>query len=297
MSNSNDDLLGLEAMTEYLELFCSVHNKKQTDIMSRAYHQALGDLPESAVVDTAQTLLDDRYFPTPARIRELTTGVTVGADWHTIVAVASGSKTSATISGVSAAALITATTTSGTAAHSATNSSMSEAPDPVAAALRKIAFCDDPFALRAIRKDWVELVSVPPVGTALPPADVVITLTPKAAQIDREYPADLDYKFQTAAMIRCIKEKGSVSAAWMPIIDRYPAARKAEVMEFIESNGFKTPALEASSLYKKYLSVGEAMRELNETEINGIINSERKDKAANSNGSRGMTAAQQKIWG
>jgi hypothetical protein len=299
MTETDNELLSLDVMAECLELLCNQHGKKQTEIMNKAYHKGLKDLDEATVVDTMTTLLDDRYFPTPARIRELVTGVVVGADWHTIVAVASGAKKSAIISGISAMALVTATTTSGLGTESPSNANPSEKPSKVASALRKIAFCDDPFTLRAIRKDWIELVAVPPIGNALPPADVEITLTPKEAKIDHEYPADLDYKFQTAAMLRCIKEKGSVSAAWMPIIDRYPAARKAEVLEFIEASGFKTPALEASPLYRKYLSVGEAMREINESEINGIINSDRQDKAVSTNGdgSRTMTPAQQKIWG
>jgi hypothetical protein len=290
--------LPLSVLADCLEAACVVHNRKMNDKVTDLYFLALGDLDKELVTSAFATTLDDRYFPTPARIRELVTGVTSGADWHTIVAVASGAKKAATISGISAMALVTATTTSGLGTESPANASQSEAPSQIDAALRRIAFCDDPFTLRAIRKDWDALVAVPPVGNALPPADVEISLTSKAAKVDMEYPADLDYEFQTASMIRCIQDKKAISPAWVPIINRFPAARKAEVMEFAKANGFVTPEIEASSMYKKHLSIGRAMLELNESEINGIINSERKTAKANGFENRDARAgsAQQEIW-
>jgi hypothetical protein len=290
--------LSFDALTNCLEASCAVHNRKMNDALTKMFFIKIQDLDEGLVTNAFATTLDDRYFPTPARIRELVTGVTSGADWHTIVAVASGAKKTATISGISAMALVTATTTSGLGTESPANVSQSEAPSQIDAALRKIAFCDDPFTLRAIRKDWDALVAVPPVGNALPPADVEISLTPKAAKVDMEYPADLDYKFQTASMIRCIQDKKAISPAWAPIINRFPAARKAEAMEFAKANGYVTPEIEASSLYKKHLSIGQAMLELNESEINAIINSERKTAKADGFENRDARAgsAQQEIW-
>lgn len=274
--------LSFSTLSECLEAVCAVHNRSFNNKIIEIYFFRLGDLEDSAVMEAFSTVLDERNFPTPARIRELVTGIVPDADWHEIMSVVNGSKKSATISGISAEALITATTSAGINSHAVTNAQPSgQLPCKYTAALRKIAFCDDPFTLRSIRKDWTELTAVPPTGKVLLPARVEISLESAADKADIEYPKDLDYKFQAAAMIRCIKDKGSVGAMWVPIIERFPAARKAEVMEFIKANGFITPALEATPLYRKYLSIGEAMREINEAEINEVVGFDRQASASN----------------
>ncbi len=245
-------------LTDCLDVVCVIHGKQQTEMMTEFYLQALGDLDDDLVTKAFRVVIDERYFPTPARIRELVTGITIDADWHTIMAVASGTTKSATISGISAIALTTAT---------ATNSTL--------AALKKISFCEDPYALREIRKDWTKLASMPRLETALPPADVTITLTVKSASNDFEYPADDDFSVRTASMLCCIKEKGSVSPAWLPIIDKFPAAKKREIMDAIENGGWITPILKESKLYRKHQSIAEAMREIDEAAINETIASVR----------------------
>jgi hypothetical protein len=271
--------LTTETLAECLELICSIHQKECSALMLNLYHDRLSDLDDSAVSTAFGQLLDDRYFPTPARIREVVTGVLCGADWFTIVAVANGSKRTATIAGISAVALIQAVAGAGVN-QSGTNSSEEAAPSSVCTALRKLAFCDDPFALGRIRKDWDRLVSVPVSHNTLAPADVEISLTPKQAIVNREYPVDYDYRHRTASLIRCIKDKGSVSVAWMPFIESLPANKKLEVMTAIKEMGFVTPAVESSSAYKKYLSVGEAMRAIDESEIGDIIASARTVRAS-----------------
>lgn len=268
----------LAQLTECLEGAGAYHGKKLTDNLIGMYFTKVQDLDAESVVEAFATTLDDRYFPTPARIRELVTGIVAGADWHTIIAVASGAQKSATISGVSAAAIVTAVTTANVGIKEPSNVTPQEAGgDPTVAAVRKIAFCDDPFVMNQIRKDWFDLVAVPPLATGLPPADVEITLTPKRTiSVDIDYPSDDDYRYQTAAMIRVILEKKAVSPAWTSIIDRFPTARKAEVLAVVEANGWVTPVLTSSTLYKRYQSVGEAMREINELAINDLIHADRK---------------------
>ena len=52
-----------------------------------------------------------------------------------------------------------------------------------------------------------------------------------AGQYDeKRTPFLIDFSIRTASMIRCIRDKGSVSPAWMPIIERFPAAKKREVI-------------------------------------------------------------------
>jgi len=210
--------LELSTLTDCLEVCCSIHSKQQTEMMNNFYFQALGDLDDGLVTVAFGVVIDERYFPTPARIRELVTGITPNTDWQTIMAVASGSQKSGTISGISAIALTTAT---------ATNS--------IIAALRKISFCDDHYNLREIRTDWEKLASTPRLGTALPPADVTITLVTQTADNNFEYPTDDDYSVRTASMIRCIREKGYMSPAWLPIIDKFPVAKKREILNLISS--------------------------------------------------------------
>jgi hypothetical protein len=250
--------LNLTILTDCLDVVCAIHGKQQTEMMTEFYHQALEDLDDQIVTSAFKKVLDEKYFPTPARIRELATGITADADWHTIMAVASGTAKSATISGISAIALTTATATSS-----------------ILAALKKISFCDDPYTLREIRKDWTKLASIPKLESALPPADVEITLAVKTNSNDFEHPTDDNFSIRTASMIRCIKEKGSIAPAWMPIIDKFPAAKKREILDLVAANNWITPALQESKLYRKYQTTAEAMREIDEAAINETIKSVR----------------------
>ncbi len=228
-------------------------------MMAGFYFEALADLDDALVTKAFKVTIDERFFPTPARIRELVTGVTADADWLTIMAVANGSKKSATISGISAIALTTATATGS-----------------ILAALKKISFWDDPYALRELRKDWSKLVSIPRLETALAPADVQITLVVKVAPGSFEHPTDDDFSVRTASMLRCIRDKGCVAPAWIAIVDKFPAARKREILDGVAAKGWTTPALTQSSLYRKHQSTAEAMREIDEAEINAAIEIERK---------------------
>jgi len=255
--------LELSTLIDCLDVVCLIHNKERSEIMTEIYFESLGDLDDDLITKAFRSVLDERYFPTPARIRELATGIVADADWHTIMAVASGTTKSATISGISAIALTTATATSS-----------------ILAALKKVSFCDDPYRLREIRQDWSKLASISRLDSTLPPTDVEITLTVKTATNNFEHPADDDFTFRTASMIRCIRDKGSISPAWLPIIDQFPATKKREVLDAIEANNWHTPELKESKLYRRYQTTAEAMREISETEINQAILSSRQTAVA-----------------
>lgn len=232
----------------------SISHTEITEVISEVYYENLKDLPSDRVEAAFKLIIVEGKFPKIIQIRELATGIFADRDWHTIVSVASGTTKSATISGISAIALTTAT---------ATNSTL--------AALKKISFCDDPYTLREIRKDWTKLVSIPQLGTALPPADVEITLTVKTSSENFDYPTDDDFSTRAASMLRCIREKGSISPAWLPIIDKFPAARKADILAVVEENGWLTAEIKDSKVYRKYQSTAIAMREINEAEIDRAI--------------------------
>lgn len=247
-------MIPTENLQDTLNLIATVCAKKieVTDLMIEWYKDGLEDISIDIFNQAAKYFYNLKQFPTVKDFQEF--GTTADADWHTIIAVASGSQKSATISGISAIALTTATATSS-----------------ILAALKKISFCDDPYTLREIRKDWTKLASIPRLESALPPVDVEITLTIKTASNDFEYPTDDDFSIRTASMICCIRDKGSVSPAWMPIIDKFPAAKKREVLDAVENNDWVTPGLKDSKLYCKYQSTAEAMRSINESQINDLI--------------------------
>lgn len=252
----------------------AISHTEITEVISEIYYENLKDLPSDRIERAFKAIIIDGKFPKIGQIRELATGITADRDWHTIVAVASGTLKTATISGISAIALVTAVTSAGLLDRSQ-NYSPTEVVDKTTIALKKIQFCDNPITLREVRKDWTRLVSVPQLASALAPAAVEITLATKHVVPDFNYPIDDDFSHRAAAMIRCIRDKGSVSIAWLPIIAEYPAAQKREVMEAIEQNNWITPAFQESKLYRKYQSTAEAMREIDEVGINQTIDSVR----------------------
>ena len=123
-------------LIECLEVVCTIHGKSQTEVMNHFYHEALQDLEEDLVLQAFGAIVDDRYFPRPARIRELATGIVHDADWIEILYVASGQKESATISGISDLALKTI------------------------GGLRKIATTDEDKT-HYLKAEWLKLVSIP----------------------------------------------------------------------------------------------------------------------------------------
>lgn len=222
-------MLDRDVLQDCLLVIGVISHTEITEAISEIYYENLKDLPSDRIEIAFKSIVIDGKFPKIGQIRELATGIVADADWHTIMAVASGTTKSATISGISAIALTTAT---------ATNSTL--------AALKKISFCEDPYTLREIRKDWTRLASMPRIETALPPADATITLVAQTSDRNFEHPADDDFSVRTAAMIGCIREKGAVATAWLPIIDKFPTARKREIMAEVEANNWLTPALKDS---------------------------------------------------
>jgi hypothetical protein len=254
--------LELPTLIDCLDVVCAIHAKERTEMMTDFYFEALSDLEDRSVTKAFKTIVDDRYFPRPARIRELATGIVHDADWIEILYVASGQKESATISGISDLALKTI------------------------GGLRKIATTDEDKT-HYLKAQWLKLVSIPAdpnsllgygsrmgnpsdptpllgygsrmgnpsdptpllgygsrMGnpsdpTPLPPATAIIRLEPvkNPRPNDTEY-VDDDFSIRTASMMRVIKEKGAISAAWVSIINSFPDAKRREVYQFAEQNGY-----------------------------------------------------------
>lgn len=251
-------MLDRDVLQDCLLAIGAISRTEITEMISEIYYENLKDLPSIRVEAAFKLIVVDGHFPKIGQIRELATGVAEGGDWHIIMAVANGTAKSGTISGISAASLMTAT---------ATNS--------VLAALKKISFLDDAYSLREIRKDWTKLAAVPRLETALPPAAVTLTLRADPIATDFHYPSDDDFTARTAAMIRVIREKGSVATAWLAIIDEYPTAKKREVLDAIAANNWSTPALKKSSFYEKYRLTFESSSPLSERVIQIEIDAQR----------------------
>lgn len=252
-------MLDRHVLEDCLAVIGVISHTEITEMIAEIYYENLKDLPSDRIEAAFKSIVIDGKFPKIGQIRELATGIVADADWHTIMAVASGTTKSATISGISAIALTTATATTGTLV-----------------ALKKISFCEDPYALREIRKDWTKLAAMPRLETGLPPADVEITLSPKTTNTNFEYPTDDNYSVRTASMIRCIREKGSISLAWMAIIDRFPAAAKREIYDLAKANKWVTPQIKNTKEWRRYETIAAAMREIDESAINDIIQESRK---------------------
>ena len=268
-------MLDRHVLEDCLAVIGVISHTEITEMISEIYYENLKDLPSDRIEAAFKSIVIDGKFPKIGQIRELATGITADADWHTIMAVASGTIKSATISGISAAALLKAVTNAGLPDRYE-NYSPQNVVDKVTIALKKISFCDDPYTLREIRKDWAKLVSVPHLDNALPPADVEITLVDRELPINLEHPVDVGFVHRTASMLRCIAAKGYCSPAWIEDIDKFPAARKREIMEAIEINNWTTPALKETKLYRKYQSTAKAMRQIDEAAINEAIADSRK---------------------
>lgn len=206
--------LELPTLIDCLDVVCAIHAKERTEMMTDFYFEALSDLEDRSVTKAFKTIVDDRYFPRPARIRELATGIVHDADWIEILYVASGQKELATISGISDLALKTI------------------------GGLRKIAATDEDKT-HYLRAEWLKLVSIPSDPNSLPPATANIRLEPvkNPRPNDTEY-VDDDFSIRAASMMRVIKEKGAVSAAWVSIINSFPDGKRREVYHFAESNGY-----------------------------------------------------------
>lgn len=206
--------LELSTLIDCLDVVCAIHAKERTEMMTDFYFEALSDLDDHLITKAFKTIVDDRFFPRPARIRELATGIVHDADWVEILYVASGQKESATISGISDQALKTI------------------------GGLRKIATTDEDKT-HYLKAEWLKLVSIPADPNSLPPATVIIRLEPvkNPRPNDTEY-VDDDFSIRAASMMRVIKEKGAVSAAWISIINSSPDDKRREVYHFAESNGY-----------------------------------------------------------
>ncbi len=217
---------------ELINGLADIKNAKLSSAMSDIYYAAFEMLDANSFLVAIQKLLDDKFFPTPERVREVATGQTVDRDWDEIVAVASGNKSSAEISGI---AEITMKSIGG---------------------LKKIACANDKETL-ALKERFLKLLSVPPDPKALPPARVTISVGVEERGNDREYPIDWDFSVRTASLIRLLNKREIKTSTAIAMCSRFPECKKAEVMAVVEQieETFKSLSLEIDKVNKLVMGI------------------------------------------
>lgn len=246
----------LEGLKDLLELMGDITHVKVSEPMIFAYLGALESITDEQFAQAAKMIFEDGKFPSVTRIKELAIGGSITADWHKIMSVVNGNQKSAVISGISDRALAIVTST---------NSSLG--------AMRWLIDASE-FQISQTRKDWEKLISIPPDPKSLPPAQVTITFEVPPIKIDGE-DRDTSYVHRTAATIQCIKDKGAISAAWIPIIDSYPAEKRREIYEYAAANNFASLGNNKSIFYNRSISTAKAMLEIDEQEISRQISLDR----------------------
>lgn len=228
-------MIDYKNLRECLELLSSVSRNKPpvTDFMVDFYYESTQGMEDSLFNSAIKHFYEGEKFPTVGDIANFNPEQkNILADWFLIMSVVNGSQKSAVISGISATCLATVTST---------NSSLG--------AMRWLIDASE-FQISQTRKDWEKIIKISLDPKALPPAQVTITFEVPTIKVNGE-DRDSNYTHRTAAMIRCIKQKGAISAAWIPHIDSYPAEKRREIYDFIITNNFPTLGDSKSKLYQR----------------------------------------------
>jgi hypothetical protein len=248
-------MIDYKNLRDCLELLSSVSRNKPlvTDFMVDFYYESTQAMEDSLFNSAIKHFYEGGKFPTVGDIANFNPEQKkILADWFLIMAVVKGNQESAEISGISDLALTTVTST-----------------NTALGAMRVLIDAND-FQTSKIRADWEKAISIPPNPNSLPPAQVTITFEVSSIKIDGE-DRDSNFIHRTAAMIRCIKDKGAISAAWVPIVDCYPAEKRKEIYDFAAANNFAVTGETKSVFYKRSLSTAQAMLSIDETAINSLI--------------------------
>lgn len=64
-----------------------------------------------------------------------------------------------------------------------------------------------------------------------------------------------------------MKNKGAISAAWVPIIDRFPPEKRREVYDYAAKNGFVVPEATKSKFYQRSIDTARAVATIDESTI------------------------------
>jgi hypothetical protein len=238
-----------------LELLSSVSYKKPsvTEFMIDFYYDSIERMDSNFFDEAIKYFYEEEKFPTVQDILQFSPEkANLINDWFLIMSVVNGTQKSAVISGISASCLATVTST---------NSSLG--------AMRWLIDASE-FQISQTRKDWERLTSIPPNPKSLPPAEVTITFEAPAIKVNGE-DRDSNFIHRTAAMIRCIKDKGAISAAWVPIIDNYPAEKRKKIYDFAVANNFTVLGETKSLFHKRSISTAQAMLSIDEQHINQQI--------------------------
>ncbi len=214
-------MINLEALNDCLQLVGAIHHIKITPQLVETYQQALEDIDEKQLAQAFRVLIDEAKFPTPARIKELAGVHSTSDDWYQIMSVIQESIKSATISGISAAALIKITSSNG-----------------IRSALLKIGQTEDSYQLNRYRSDWLKEVNKPNPSNTIAPASVAITLEVPRYQQDVNYPTDDDYSVRTASLIKLLRSGEIKPSTVVNCSTRFPVKRIEEIAAAMQEMGF-----------------------------------------------------------
>jgi hypothetical protein len=198
-----------EYFDELLDGLAQIKHTKISAMMGDIFYEKLKDINGDLFLSAIQALVDESFFPTPERIREVATGVTIDQDWYEIMAVASGSKSSAEISGIAGIALKSI------------------------GGIKTIAIADERNTDK-LRSQFLKLLSIPTDPKTLPPAKVTIKVGTEERGSDPEYPIDWDFSVRTASLIRLLNKREIKTSTAIAMCSRFPAVKKAEVMAIVE---------------------------------------------------------------
>jgi hypothetical protein len=217
------------------------------------YYESVQGMEDSLFNSAIKYFYEEQKFPTVGDIASFNPEQeNILADWFLIMAVVKGNQKSAEISGISDLALTIVTST-----------------NTALGAMRLLIDAND-FQTSKIRADWEKAISISPNPNVLPPVKVRITFEIPTIKVDGE-DRDTNYAHRTAAMIRCISEKKAISAAWIPMIDSYPAEKRKKIYDFAAVNNFTALGETKSLFYKRSISIAEAMKSIDENAINKQI--------------------------
>jgi hypothetical protein len=248
------DRANLENSLNLISAILEYNSPEVTDFMIDFYMDKIEEISEVLFDKVITYFYDSKKFPTPSDFLEFETRQALDTEWFSIMAVVSGSQKSALISDAAARALVTIASS-----HS------------VLGALLKFAQIkqDDHFTTREYRKQWEKQCLLPAGVNAIAAAKVLITLEVSANPVAGDGECDKSFNARTAAMIRCIKEKKSVSIAWMGIISKFPIEKQEQVMLVVSQNNFTVA--EVAGRFSNLRAMANFVNQFDEAAINKEI--------------------------
>jgi hypothetical protein len=133
---------------------------------------------------------------------------------------------SATISGISAAALIKVTSCNG-----------------IRSALLKLGQIEDNYQFNRYRSDWLTEINKPTGNRRIAPAPVFVTLEIPRAEQDIEYPTDDDFSIRTASLIGLLRSGELKPSTVVTLSANFPVVRIEQITLALEDLGVDLAAI------------------------------------------------------